>query len=195
VEYFTLDVKKQSINQSYLLVNYCFLRYIYCNTLKFLQAVCQSIKSNIEQGDVGAYLLEHIDLDLTSIQKVLGKNKDDVLILIHVLLTQIMNRHTMAVIGKHQIIIYTNKQNCICCVIVSMLISNGSIGWVTPKTIKLVGIRCFSAEHAALRSKSKDWLARYQDNLSELSNISTNCWFSPSILFSSTNKSDHHGIP
>ena len=64
-------------------------------------AVCQSIKSNIEQGDVGAYLLEHIDLDLTSIQKVLGKNKDDVLILIHVLLTQIMNRHTMAVIGEN----------------------------------------------------------------------------------------------
>ena len=94
----------QSINQSYLLVSYCFLQYIYYSTLKFLQAVCQSIKPNIEQGAVGAYLLEHIDLDLTSIQNVLGKNKDDVLILIHFLLAQIMNRHSMAVIGKHQII-------------------------------------------------------------------------------------------
>ena len=69
-----------------------------------------------------------------------------------------------------------------------------SIGWVTPKTIKLVGICCFSAEHAALRSKSKDWLARFQDNLSELSNISTDSWFSLSTLFSSTNKSDHHDM-
>jgi hypothetical protein len=38
-------------------------------------------------------------------------------------------------------------------------------------------------------------LARYQDNLSEWSNISTDCWFSLNTLFSSTNKSDHHGIP
>ena len=46
-----------------------------------------------------------------------------------------------------------------------------SIGWVTPKTIQLVGIRCFSAEHAVLRSKSKDWFARNQDNVSEWSNM------------------------
>ena len=64
-------------------------------------AVCQSIKPNIEQDDVDTYLLEHIDLDLTSIQNVLGKNKDDVLILIHFLLAQIMNGHTMAVIGEN----------------------------------------------------------------------------------------------
>jgi hypothetical protein len=35
-----------------------------------------------------------------------------------------------------------------------------------------IGICCFSAKHAALRSKSKDWLARNQDNLSEWSDIS-----------------------
>ena len=58
------------------------------------------MKRNIEQDDVDTYLLEHIDLDLTSIQNILGKNKDDVLILIHFLLAQIMNGHTMAVIGK-----------------------------------------------------------------------------------------------
>ena len=29
-----------------------------------------------------------------------------------------------------------------------------------------IGIYCFSAEHAALRSKSKDWLDRNNDNLS-----------------------------
>jgi hypothetical protein len=30
-----------------------------------------------------------------------------------------------------------------------------------------IGICCFSSKHAALRRKSKDWLARNQDNVSE----------------------------
>ena len=30
-----------------------------------------------------------------------------------------------------------------------------------------IGIYCFSAKHAALRRKSKDWLARIADNVSE----------------------------
>jgi hypothetical protein len=36
-----------------------------------------------------------------------------------------------------------------------------------------IGICCFSAKQAALRRKSKDWLARNQDNVSELSDMST----------------------
>ena len=36
-----------------------------------------------------------------------------------------------------------------------------------------IGICCFSAEHAVLRSKSKDWLAQNQSNVSELSDMST----------------------
>ena len=36
-----------------------------------------------------------------------------------------------------------------------------------------IGICCFSAKHAALRSKSKDWLARNQNNVSQWSDIST----------------------
>ena len=36
-----------------------------------------------------------------------------------------------------------------------------------------IGICCFSAKHAAFRSKSKDWLARNQDNVSEWSNMSS----------------------
>jgi hypothetical protein len=35
-----------------------------------------------------------------------------------------------------------------------------------------IGICCFSAKHA-LRRKSKDWLARNQNNVSEWSNMST----------------------
>ena len=33
-------------------------------------------------------------------------------------------------------------------------------------------ICCFSAKHAALRRKSKDWLARNQDNVSKLDDMS-----------------------
>ena len=36
-----------------------------------------------------------------------------------------------------------------------------------------MGICCFSAKHAALRRKSKDWLARNQNNVSEWSDMST----------------------
>jgi hypothetical protein len=36
-----------------------------------------------------------------------------------------------------------------------------------------IGICCFSAKHAALRSNSKDWLGRNQNNVSEWSDMST----------------------
>ena len=36
-----------------------------------------------------------------------------------------------------------------------------------------IGMCCFSAKHTALSSKSKDWLARNQDNVSEWSDMST----------------------
>ena len=35
-----------------------------------------------------------------------------------------------------------------------------------------IGICCFSAKHAALRRKSKDWLARIQDNVSKWRDMS-----------------------
>ena len=36
-----------------------------------------------------------------------------------------------------------------------------------------IGMSCFSAKHAALRRKSKDWSARNQNNVSEWSDMST----------------------
>jgi hypothetical protein len=36
-----------------------------------------------------------------------------------------------------------------------------------------IGMCCFSAKNAALRRKSKDWLDRNQNNVSEWSDIST----------------------
>ena len=35
-----------------------------------------------------------------------------------------------------------------------------------------IGICCFHAKHAALRRKSKDWLAQNQDNVSEWGDMS-----------------------
>ena len=40
-----------------------------------------------------------------------------------------------------------------------------------------IGICCFSAKHAALRRKSKDWLSRNQNNVSEWSDMSTRGFF------------------
>ena len=35
-----------------------------------------------------------------------------------------------------------------------------------------IGMCCFSTKHAALKSKSKDWLARNRNKMSEWSNMS-----------------------
>jgi hypothetical protein len=51
---------------------------------------------------------------------------------------------------------------------------------------------CFSAKHAALRRKSKDWLARNQNNVSEWSDISTRCLLLPH--FAKGNVSYYHHL-
>jgi hypothetical protein len=46
-----------------------------------------------------------------------------------------------------------------------------------------IGICCFSTNHAALRRKGKDWLARNQSNVSEWDDMSTlDCCFSELAL-------------
>ena len=46
-----------------------------------------------------------------------------------------------------------------------------------------IDICCFSTKHTALRRKSKDWLARNQNNVSEWSNMSSvECCFSELAL-------------
>jgi len=47
-----------------------------------------------------------------------------------------------------------------------------SPGPVNPENYK-IGICCFSARHTALKSKSKDWLTRKQDNVAECRDLST----------------------
>ena len=57
---------------------------------------------------------------------------------------------------------------------VSMLASSAVLVRIQGRLAKnyKIGICCFSANHTALRRKSKDWLARNQDNVSELDNMS-----------------------
>jgi hypothetical protein len=46
-----------------------------------------------------------------------------------------------------------------------------------------IGIDCFSANHAALRKNSKDWLAQNQNNVCEWSDMSTSVLFHFSYIF------------
>ena len=58
---------------------------------------------------------------------------------------------------------------------VSVLASNAVDHGFEPRSSQTkdykIGICCFSAKHAALRRKSKDWLARNQNNVSEWSDM------------------------
>jgi hypothetical protein len=56
-------------------------------------------------------------------------------------------------------------------VLVRVLYSSGTDRGFEPRSGQTksykIGICCFSAKHAALRRKDKDWLARNQNNVSE----------------------------
>ena len=74
--------------------------------------------------------------------------------------------------GMHQ-----HSRNRIGGVMVSMLASSVVDHGFEPRlgqtTDYKIDICCFSAKHAALRRKSKDWLAKNHNNVFELSDIST----------------------
>jgi len=61
-------------------------------------------------------------------------------------------------------------------VMVSMLVMSAVDRGFWPQSSQTkdykIGICCFSANHAAPIRKSKDWLARNQDNVSEWNNMS-----------------------
>ena len=65
--------------------------------------------------------------------------------------------------------------NCIGGIMVSMLASSVVDHGFEPRSGHTkdykIGICCFSTKHAALRRKSKDWLARNQNNVSEWSDM------------------------
>ena len=57
-------------------------------------------------------------------------------------------------------------------VLASSAVNCGLEPWSGQTKDYKIGICCFSAKHAALKRKSKDWLARNQDNVSEWDDMS-----------------------
>ena len=58
-------------------------------------------------------------------------------------------------------------------VLASSVVDHGFKPWSCQTKDFKIGICCFSAKHAAIRRKSKDGLARNQNNVSEWGNMST----------------------
>ena len=58
-------------------------------------------------------------------------------------------------------------------VLTSSVVDRGFKPWLGKTKDYKIGICCFSAKHAALRSKSKDWSIRNQNNVSEWNNMSS----------------------
>jgi hypothetical protein len=79
--------------------------------------------------------------------------------------------------GVIYVVISSKTCNRIGCVIVSMLASGavdrGFEPWLGQTKEYKIGICCFSAKHAALRRKSKGWLAKNQNDVSEWIDMST----------------------
>jgi tRNA U38,U39,U40 pseudouridine synthase TruA len=72
----------------------------------------------------------------------------------------------------------SSKLNRISGVMISVFVSSAVNRGFDPRSAQTkdykFGICCFSAKHATLKSKNKDWLARNQNNASEWSDMSTN---------------------
>ena len=73
-------------------------------------------------------------------------------------------------VGLVQTIVITDKRNCISGVMVNMLTLSVVDPGFKPRSGQTkdykIGICCFSTKPTALRWKSKDWLARNQNNVS-----------------------------
>ena len=71
----------------------------------------------------------------------------------------------------------STKYNRISGVMVSVLTSSAVDSGFEPRSGQTkdykIGICCFSAKHVALRRKSKDWLARNQNNVSDWNDMYT----------------------
>ena len=90
----------------------------------------------------------------------------------------------MHILGKVLLHLFLN---CIDGVMVSVLASRAVDRGLEPCSSQTkdykIGICCFSTKHAALRSKSKDWLSRNQNNVSKWSDsLPADCCFNELAL-------------
>ena len=104
----------------------------------------------------------------------------------------------LSVVKKHVIFIHWQNVwvHCIDVVMVSVLASSLADRGFEPRSGQpkdyKIGICCFSAKHLAFRRKSKDRLARNQENVSDGATcLSADCYFSE--LSTVGKKYGHHG--
>jgi hypothetical protein len=90
--------------------------------------------------------------------------------------TYMLKKYLFKLHSVHQLCLNLSR-DCIGGIMVSVLASSavdrGFEPWLVQTKDYKIGICCFSAKHGAFRRKSKDWLARNQNNVSEWSDIST----------------------
>ena len=67
---------------------------------------------------------------------------------------------------------FISMHTALVCVLTSIVIDRGFEPRSGQTKEYKIGICCFSAKHTALRRKSKDWLVRNQDNVSEWGDMS-----------------------
>ena len=72
----------------------------------------------------------------------------------------------------HYNILITDKTASVVCVVALNAVDRGFEPRSSQTKDYKIGICCFFAKHAALRRKSKDWLAQNQYNMSECVNMS-----------------------
>ena len=77
---------------------------------------------------------------------------------------------------EHEYIPFSSNTDHIGGVMVSLLatsvVDRGFKPWLGQTKDWKIGICCFSTKHATLKRKSKDWMARNQDNVSEWGDMS-----------------------
>ena len=67
--------------------------------------------------------------------------------------------------------LYNRIGGVMVCVLSSSVVDHGFESWLGQTKDYKIGICCFSSKYAALKRKSKDWLARNQDNVSKWSDM------------------------
>ena len=67
--------------------------YIWLNGYCLLQAVVAVIKPDVEAQQIPDFLWGHVNADLNTLQRVLGCSIDDVFILVHSIINNIMITH------------------------------------------------------------------------------------------------------
>lgn len=77
--------------------------YIWLNAYCLLQAVVPVIKPDVEAQQIPDFLWGHVNADLNNLQRVLGCSIDDIFILMHSIINNIMITHNQGKVFPYSI--------------------------------------------------------------------------------------------